>query len=134
MPDISFVFFFKQKTAYEMRISDWSSDVCSSDLVDHHRAVLERVGKLVGKRFASEIGWCAEIRCRGANLERGKRRCGEGEGGGNNQGDVLQACAHGGAPGSAIKRFPIAYAHSPMAESGAACAFTRTGKIGRAHV
>src|SRR3546814_6153479 len=34
---ISFVlfcfFFFKQKTAYEMRISDWSSDVCSSDLL-----------------------------------------------------------------------------------------------------
>src|SRR3546814_9791644 len=30
-----FFFFFKQKTAYEMRISDWSSDVCSSDLHDH---------------------------------------------------------------------------------------------------
>src|SRR3546814_2939433 len=29
---VIFVFFFKQKTAYEMRISDWSSDVCSSDL------------------------------------------------------------------------------------------------------
>src|SRR3546814_1130007 len=28
------IFFFKQKTAYEMRISDWSSDVCSSDLDD----------------------------------------------------------------------------------------------------
>src|SRR3546814_17747 len=28
-----FFFFFKQKTAYEMRISDWNSDVCSSDLV-----------------------------------------------------------------------------------------------------
>src|SRR3546814_10639888 len=28
----SMFFFFKQKTAYEMRISDWSSDVCSSDL------------------------------------------------------------------------------------------------------
>src|SRR3546814_962983 len=27
------MFFFKQKTAYEMRISDWSSDVCSSDLI-----------------------------------------------------------------------------------------------------
>src|SRR3546814_6284086 len=27
------LFFFKQKTAYEMRISDWSSDVCSSDLL-----------------------------------------------------------------------------------------------------
>src|SRR3546814_9326422 len=37
-----FFFFFKQKTAYEMRISDWSSDVCSSDLLgtarrDDHR-------------------------------------------------------------------------------------------------
>src|SRR3546814_8998934 len=30
-------FFFKQKTAYEMRISDWSSDVCSSDLRSRHR-------------------------------------------------------------------------------------------------
>src|SRR3546814_9693090 len=29
---ICFFFFFKQKTAYDMRISDWSSDVCSSDL------------------------------------------------------------------------------------------------------
>src|SRR3546814_10482396 len=29
---LSVLFFFKQKTAYEMRISDWSSDVCSSDL------------------------------------------------------------------------------------------------------
>src|SRR3546814_6758455 len=28
------IFFFKQKTAYEMRISDWSSDVCSSDLFE----------------------------------------------------------------------------------------------------
>src|SRR3546814_7465361 len=33
------IFFFKQKTAYEMRISDWSSDVCSSDLVDLKPAV-----------------------------------------------------------------------------------------------
>src|SRR3546814_6653805 len=30
---VVYVFFFKQKTAYEMRISDWSSDVCSSDLI-----------------------------------------------------------------------------------------------------
>src|SRR3546814_1142695 len=34
---ICFFFFFKQKTAYEMRISDWSSDVCSSDLEDPTR-------------------------------------------------------------------------------------------------
>src|SRR3546814_6665857 len=32
-----FFFFFKQKTAYEMRISDWSSDVCSSDLLHADR-------------------------------------------------------------------------------------------------
>src|SRR3546814_952678 len=32
MVSVIFFFFFKQKTAYEMRISDWSSDVCSSDL------------------------------------------------------------------------------------------------------
>src|SRR3546814_5791852 len=34
-------FFFKQKTAYEMRISDWSSDVCSSDLLDPRTVVGE---------------------------------------------------------------------------------------------
>src|SRR3546814_1646616 len=39
-----FFFFFKQKTAYEMRISDWSSDVCSSDLAK------------------TEIGWGHQIR------------------------------------------------------------------------
>src|SRR3546814_3205682 len=42
-----FFFFFKQKTAYEMRISDWSSDVCSSDLargVDGFAVVFLDVG------------------------------------------------------------------------------------------
>src|SRR3546814_4636232 len=33
MCGVCVIFFFKQKTAYEMRISDWSSDVCSSDLL-----------------------------------------------------------------------------------------------------
>src|SRR3546814_7427850 len=36
----SFFFFFKQKTAYEMRISDWSSDVCSSDLGEPRAGLL----------------------------------------------------------------------------------------------
>src|SRR3546814_2140558 len=36
-----FFFFFKQKTAYEMRISDWSSDVCSSDLDFKWTAMLD---------------------------------------------------------------------------------------------
>src|SRR3546814_4956537 len=40
---MSYIFFFKQKTAYEMRISDWSSDVCSSDL-----RVLLPVGDVCG--------------------------------------------------------------------------------------
>src|SRR3546814_3363123 len=37
-------FFFKQKTAYEMRISDWSSDVCSSDLIGGRRDGTEQRG------------------------------------------------------------------------------------------
>src|SRR3546814_2413111 len=41
--DSDWIFFLKQKTAYEMRISDWSSDVCSSDLV-HHFALLGGYG------------------------------------------------------------------------------------------
>src|SRR3546814_3084292 len=36
---ICFFFFFKQKTAYEMRISDWSSDVSSSDLLHNHPTI-----------------------------------------------------------------------------------------------
>src|SRR3546814_4823327 len=44
----SLLFFFKQKTAYEMRISDWSSDVCSSDLAEalHLALVAQRVDGL----------------------------------------------------------------------------------------
>src|SRR3546814_19795679 len=52
------VFFFKQKTAYEMRISDWSSDVCSSDLPSTATAILGRLrpgdtARIVGE----ESGW-----------------------------------------------------------------------------
>src|SRR3546814_2333242 len=58
------IFFFKQKTAYEMRISDWSSDVCSSDLVaqeqedhqDRQQAADHRVELHVGDRMADEGG------------------------------------------------------------------------------
>src|SRR3546814_2556157 len=62
-------FFFKQKTAYEMRISDWSSDVCSSDLLrgglkvaavkapgfgDRRKAMLEDIAILTGGQLISE--------------------------------------------------------------------------------
>src|SRR3546814_4268159 len=46
---ISF-FFFKQKTAYEMRISDWSSDVCSSDLRGGLRARRARHAAAAGQQ------------------------------------------------------------------------------------
>src|SRR3546814_14335275 len=49
------VFFFKQKTAYEMRISDWSSDVCSSDLRHRDRCRSgDAVGRQIRQRPASE--------------------------------------------------------------------------------
>src|SRR3546814_7422966 len=46
-----FFFFFKQKTAYEMRISDWSSDVCSSDLhgTAHRRRLARAAQRPVGQ-------------------------------------------------------------------------------------
>src|SRR3546814_6295552 len=50
------MFFFKQKTAYEMRISDWSSDVCSSDLLDPAEDVpfaeVRRAAQDIRKRLA----------------------------------------------------------------------------------
>src|SRR3546814_5564019 len=49
------LFFFKQKTAYEMRISDWSSDVCSSDLALWRHAVrnaLIPVVTIMGLQFS----------------------------------------------------------------------------------
>src|SRR3546814_3810368 len=45
------LFFFKQKTAYEMRISDWSSDVCSSDL---RWATTSAVAMLASSTFLKE--------------------------------------------------------------------------------
>src|SRR3546814_7632618 len=49
-------FFFKQKTAYEMRISDWSSDVCSSDLgaqvavFEQMQAIAQRMRRRLAER------------------------------------------------------------------------------------
>src|SRR3546814_8096574 len=89
-------FFFKQKTAYEMRISDWSSDVCSSDLelgaalqsaqarrvgrgdVDHqvvgHRPQRRRAQHIVADRV-DRIAVLAEI---DADRSRGRARIAEG--------------------------------------------------------
>src|SRR3546814_10264956 len=48
-------FFFKQKTAYEMRISDWSSDVCSSDLPDDV-ARQDQADHLAGDQWHPQLG------------------------------------------------------------------------------
>src|SRR3546814_2442818 len=67
-----YIFFFKQKTAYEMRISDWSSDVCSSDLGDFETVLGSgRSGASAGgscrdgERHALDqpLGICARNQC-----------------------------------------------------------------------
>src|SRR3546814_1024327 len=55
-------FFFKQKTAYEMRISDWSSDVCSSDL-GHRVAYRYQAAQVDACRQAQRVA--GTERCRG---------------------------------------------------------------------
>src|SRR3546814_4335360 len=52
------IFFFMQKTAYEMRISDWSSDVCSSDLSGMDRSVALKV---LPRHFASDPQFLARF-------------------------------------------------------------------------
>src|SRR3546814_7346060 len=95
-----FVFFFKQKTAYEMRISDWSSDVCSSDLKHcdrttstrcfiHPKSNSARRRERFWKRWnaSSRRGWCSirfrncgcspEIRCATVARRSEERRVGQ---------------------------------------------------------
>src|SRR3546814_17151121 len=71
-------FFFKQKTAYEMRISDWSSDVCSSDrrVVDGPVPLLDAIGgrgdqrRFVGVEFDPRLVLTAALRHEGRSEER----------------------------------------------------------------
>src|SRR3546814_2729912 len=61
-----YFFFFKQKTAYEMRISDWSSDVCSSDLYPQKPVTVyigfsaggptDTVGRLLADKLSQKLG------------------------------------------------------------------------------
>src|SRR3546814_6868600 len=77
------VFFFKQKTAYEMRISDWSSDVCSSDL-GHARCRRRAAERDVGLPFgfqphAGDIDPVAraQVNVEAEQVEQRAARCGE---------------------------------------------------------
>src|SRR3546814_4474741 len=65
---MSLFFFFKKKTAYEMRISDWSSDVCSSDLskaAQQHRKLLRRAEAV----HNIAAGWADRLRARAIAIE-----------------------------------------------------------------
>src|SRR3546814_5359787 len=73
---IFFLFFFKQKTAYEMRISDWSSDVCSSDLTSS-RCAASTVSSTVPPPLpdsAQAIGTAAALAKRETGWTPGSRR------------------------------------------------------------
>src|SRR3546814_8519005 len=73
---LSFVFvffFFKQKTAYEMRISDWSSDVCSSDLEPVTRALqAPHIDKVTCDTGRSRHRWRNQMRARSEERRVGK--------------------------------------------------------------
>src|SRR3546814_9554841 len=66
MFSVFIVFFFKQKTAYEMRISDWSSDVCSSDLSD------ARTGQHVITQFDIAVPLATLEGCRDRAIKHGQ--------------------------------------------------------------
>src|SRR3546814_19369304 len=71
-------FFFKQKTAYEMRISDWSSDVCSSDLLVHADdaagVLLPARGRLVRQGHPRHHPRAPVQQARDVRLHRARRR------------------------------------------------------------
>src|SRR3546814_8513169 len=79
--DFHIFFFFKKKTAYEMRISDWSSDVCSSDLYDDR-----------------QDGGCDGVarwpQCRSQRHHHRAETRGRGEGAGREQGPARREEAH----------------------------------------
>src|SRR3546814_8100524 len=72
-------FFFKQKTAYEMRISDWSSDVCSSDLRAAGGLGREEIEQLRARADvgAVQLGVAAAAAAHGDEAEIGRASCRE---------------------------------------------------------
>src|SRR3546814_4787289 len=64
-----FCFFFKQKTAYEMRISDWSSYLCSSDLF------AKKINDMTGGKLKIEVLPAGAVVPAFALLDRSEERC-----------------------------------------------------------
>src|SRR3546814_4218273 len=72
---VEYLFFFKQKTAYEMRISDWSSDVCSSDLAA--RAYILEKGMIVHQASSKDLLDDTETQHRYLSVRSEERRVGK---------------------------------------------------------
>src|SRR3546814_4073265 len=70
LSSICLLFFFKQKTAYEMRISDWSSDVCSSDLVGAFSDKADADDVVERLKTAGFIGFSEPVKTAGGTLYR----------------------------------------------------------------
>src|SRR3546814_20970839 len=77
-PVLSLIFFFMQKTAYEMRISDWSSDVCSSDL-PARLALGQRHGQRALDRVCDFLGAIGVDQHHVSQLQGGASEAGEDE-------------------------------------------------------
>src|SRR3546814_2731664 len=103
---ILLVFFFKQKTAYEMRISDWSSDVCSSDLalcrpVGGRRALAQKQERWNGGQSEHHSGKHHDIRhIIGRRMPAGARprHIGQGDAQGKHAAAIPKAPAPAGHP------------------------------------
>src|SRR3546814_643791 len=93
-------FFFKQKTAYEMRISDWSSDVCSSDLSPSGRRISAACA--ISPREAARRGW----------KRTGGRRDGDGKSSPKRGGGPRAARWRGRAPNAPARSVRRAQASS----------------------
>src|SRR3546814_8126766 len=135
-------FFFKQKTAYEMRISDWSSDVCSSDLFlppYDTRTTIERLERLV-RRFGPDTVLAlgdsfhdrrARSRLGAAEAERLRHLTGSADWvwiAGNH--DPEPPADLGGRIAGETTVGALTFRHAPAAEAGAG----EICEIGRAHV
>src|SRR3546814_4611845 len=121
-----YVFFFKKKTAYEMRISDWSSDVCSSDLRARDRRLPHPDDQRGGARDRRDARRLCRRRSR-ADPHRGGRDGGAGARRiAGAACDVERADHRRGEPAAGLVR---------RAAGGSGASFAQArGEIGRAHV
>src|SRR3546814_5477689 len=148
-------FFFKQKTAYEMRISDWSSDVCSSDLVwpvgarcsgavwgersqcgalvaassADWRGGAGQAGRTSQTGVAARAGLAAGARCGRAGLDLARLACRVGRARG--EGELRRLVAVPRTRGIVVQKKPVRQRAGPTADRAAANAVEEDRKSTR---